>query len=143
TAPAMARVLSLCAKAAKSSIPVLIEGETGVGKELIARIIQGTGERAGKPFVAVNCGAIPPNLVESVLFGHKKGAFTGAHSDQPGKFAEANGGTLFLDEVGELPLETQVKLLRALQDGEIEPVGATRPERVNVRLISATNRRLL
>lgn len=142
-APAMARVLSLCAKAGKSSIPVLIEGETGVGKELVARIIQGNGDRAGKPFVTVNCGAIPPNLVESVLFGHKKGAFTGAVSDQPGKFTEAHNGTLFLDEVGELPLETQVKLLRALQEGEIEPVGATRSERVNVRVISATNRRLL
>lgn len=142
-APAMARVISLCAKAAKSNIPVLIEGETGVGKELIARIIQGTGDRAGKPFVTVNCGAIPPNLVESVLFGHKKGAFTGAHADQQGKFAEAHGGTLFLDEVGELPLDTQVKLLRALQEGEIEPVGAGRPEKVNVRVISATNRRLL
>ena len=95
-APAMARVISLCAKAAKSNIPVLIEGESGVGKELVARIIQGTGDRAGKPFITVNCGAIPPNLVESVLFGHKKGAFTGAHADQPGKFAEAHGGTLFL-----------------------------------------------
>ncbi|MBJ3786789.1 sigma-54-dependent transcriptional regulator [Devosia sediminis] len=142
-APSMARVISLCAKAAKSAIPVLIEGETGTGKELVARIIQGTGERAGKAFVTVNCGAIPPNLVESVLFGHKKGAFTGAHADQAGKFAEAHGGTIFLDEVGELPLETQVKLLRALQEGEIEPVGATRPEKVNVRVISATNRRLL
>lgn len=142
-APAMARVLSLCAKAAKSTIPVLIEGETGVGKELVARIIQGTGDRAGKPFITVNCGAIPPNLVESALFGHKKGAFTGAIADQPGKFAEAHNGTLFLDEVGELPQDVQVKLLRALQDGEIEPVGAARPERVNVRVISATNRRLL
>ncbi|KKB84143.1 Fis family transcriptional regulator [Devosia limi DSM 17137] len=142
-APAMARVITLCAKAAKSPIPVLVEGETGVGKELIARIIQGTGDRAGKPFITVNCGAIPPNLVESVLFGHKKGAFTGAIADQAGKFAEAHNGTLFLDEVGELPLETQVKLLRALQEGEIEPVGASRPERVNVRVISATNRRLL
>ena len=142
-APSMARVLSLCAKAAKSNIPVLIEGETGVGKELIARIIQGSGERAGKAFITVNCGAIPPNLVESVLFGHKKGAFTGAVSDQTGKFAEAHNGTLFLDEVGELPLDTQVKLLRVIQEGEIEPIGATRPERVNVRLISATNRRLL
>ena len=142
-APAMARVLALSAKAAKSAIPVLIEGETGTGKELVARIIQGTGERAGKPFVTVNCGAIPPNLVESVLFGHKKGAFTGAHADQAGKFAEAHGGTLFLDEVGELSLDVQVKLLRALQEGEIEPVGASRPERVNVRLVSATNRRLL
>ena len=143
SAPAMARVLALSAKAAKSPIPVLIEGETGVGKELVARIIQGGSDRAGKPFVTVNCGAIPPNLVESVLFGHKKGAFTGAIADQPGKFAEAHGGTLFLDEVGELPLDTQVKLLRALQEGEIEPIGATRPEKVNVRLISATNRRLL
>ncbi len=142
-APAMARVLSLCTKAAKSTIPVLIEGETGVGKELIARIIQGTGDRAGKPFITVNCGAIPPNLVESILFGHKKGSFTGATSDQAGKFAEAHNGTLFLDEVGELPLETQVKLLRALQEGEIEPLGAAKPERVNVRVISATNRRLL
>ncbi|KRA98259.1 Fis family transcriptional regulator [Devosia sp. Root685] len=143
SAPAMARVLTLSAKAAKSPIPVLIEGETGVGKELVARIIQGGSDRAGKPFATVNCGAIPPNLVESVLFGHKKGAFTGAIADQSGKFAEAHGGTLFLDEVGELPLDTQVKLLRALQEGEIEPVGATRPEKVNVRLISATNRRLL
>jgi DNA-binding NtrC family response regulator len=142
-APSMARVLSLCGKAAKSNIPVLIEGETGVGKELIARIIQGSGERAGKPFITVNCGAIPPNLVESVLFGHKKGAFTGAIADQAGKFAEAHNGTLFLDEVGELPLDTQVKLLRVIQEGEIEPIGATRPERINVRLISATNRRLL
>ncbi len=141
--PAMARVITLSAKAAKSTIPVLIEGETGTGKELIARIIQGTGDRAGKPFVAINCGAIPPNLVESVLFGHRKGAFTGSHSDQKGKFAEANGGTIFLDEVGELPLDTQVKLLRVLQEGEIEPLGASRPEKVNVRIISATNRRLL
>ncbi|KQT47234.1 sigma-54 dependent transcriptional regulator [Devosia sp. BK] len=143
TAPAMARVLTLSGKAAKSPIPVLIEGETGVGKEMVARIIQGMSDRAGKPFVTVNCGAIPPNLVESMLFGHKKGAFTGAIADQTGKFAEAHGGTLFLDEVGELPLETQVKLLRALQEGEIEPVGAARSERVNVRVISATNRRLL
>jgi len=142
-APAMARVLSLSAKAAKSTIPVLIEGETGTGKELIARIIQGTGERAAKPFITVNCGAIPPNLVESVLFGHRKGSFTGAHADQTGKFAEAHGGTIFLDEVGELPLDTQVKILRVLQDGEIEPLGAARSERVNVRVISATNRRLL
>jgi DNA-binding NtrC family response regulator len=124
-------------------IPVMIEGESGVGKELLARAIAGSGERRAKPFVAVNCGAIPQNLVESTLFGHKKGAFTGAIADQPGKFAEAHGGTLFLDEVGELPLDTQVKLLRVIQEGEIEPVGGTRPERVNVRIISATNKRLL
>jgi DNA-binding NtrC family response regulator len=142
-ATVMDRVKQLVAKAAKSPIPVLIEGETGVGKELVARAIQGMGERAGKPFVTVNCGAIPTNLVESTLFGHKKGAFTGAVADQPGKFAEAHGGTLFLDEVGELPLDTQVKLLRAIQQGEIEPLGAGRAERVNVRVVSATNKRLL
>lgn len=141
--PAMDRVKTLIAKAAKSSIPVLIEGETGVGKELVARAIQGMSERSGKPFVTVNCGAIPLNLIESTLFGHKKGAFTGAIADHQGKFAEANGGTLFLDEVGELPLETQVKLLRAIQEGEIEPVGAGSAQRVNVRVVSATNRRLL
>ena len=139
----MDRVLTLAQKAAKSPIPVLIEGETGTGKELIARVIQGMGDRASKPFVTVNCGAIPAQLVESTLFGHKKGAFTGAVADHAGKFTEAHGGTLFLDEIGELPLDTQVNLLRALQEGEIEPVGGTRVERVNVRLISATNRRLL
>ncbi|MBN9306057.1 MAG: sigma-54-dependent Fis family transcriptional regulator [Devosia sp. 67-54] len=142
-APAMDRVLTLVQKAAKSPIPVLIEGETGTGKELIARVIQGMGDRATKPFVTVNCGAIPANLVESTLFGHKKGAFTGAVADHAGKFSEANGGTLFLDEIGELPPDAQAKLLRALQEGEIEPVGASRIERVNVRVISATNRRLL
>ncbi len=141
--PTMDRVIALCAKAAKSTIPVLIEGETGVGKELIARVIQGAGDRAGKAFVTVNCGAIPAELVESMLFGHKKGAFTGATADHPGKFAEAHGGTIFLDEIGELPLETQVKLLRVIQEGEIEPLGGDRPVRVNVRIISATNRRLL
>ncbi len=139
----MDRVLMLAQKAAKSPIPVLIEGETGTGKELIARVIQGMGDRASKPFVTVNCGAIPANLVESTLFGHKKGAFTGAVADHAGKFSEAHGGTLFLDEIGELPLDAQAKLLRALQEGEIEPVGASRIEHVNVRVISATNRRLL
>ena len=141
--PVMDRVLALAGKAAKSTIPVLIEGETGTGKELIARVIQGMGDRAGRPFVTVNCGAIPTHLVESTLFGHRKGAFTGAINDHAGKFSEAHGGTLFLDEVGELPLDTQVKLLRALQQGEIEPVGSSKVERVNVRVISATNQRLL
>jgi DNA-binding NtrC family response regulator len=141
--PAMHRVLTLAQKAAKSPIPVLIEGETGTGKELVARVIQGMGNRAGRPFDTVNCAAIPANLVESTLFGHRKGAFTGAIGDHAGKFAEANGGTLFLDEIGELPLDTQAMLLRALQEGEIEPVGADRPQRVNVRVVSATNRRLL
>src|SRR5918994_6563156 len=139
----MASVLRTAQKAAASSIPVLIEGESGVGKELFARAIHGSGERKAKPFVAVNCGAIPDNLVESILFGHEKGAFTGATERHLGKFVEASGGTLFLDEVGELPLAAQVKLLRAIQEGEVEPVGARRPVKVDVRLISATNRDLI
>ncbi len=140
---AMARVIALGKRAASSNIPVLIEGESGVGKELIARAIQGESERAGRPFVTVNCGAIPENLVESILFGHEKGSFTGASDRRIGKFQEADGGTLFLDEVGELPLDAQVKLLRALQEGEIDPVGAKRPVKVNFRLISATNRDMI
>ncbi len=138
----MQAVLRTAEKAAASSIPVLIEGESGVGKELIARAIHGSSERRSKPFVAVNCGAIPENLVESLLFGHEKGAFTGATERHIGKFAEADGGVLFLDEVGELPPAAQVKLLRAVQEGEIEPVGGRRPNKVDVRLISATNRNL-
>ena len=143
SSPAMAHVLRVGRRAAQSSIPVLIEGESGVGKEMIARAIQGESERRGKPFIAVNCGALPENLVESILFGHEKGSFTGATAKHIGKFQEANGGTLFLDEVAELPLDIQVKLLRALQDGEIDPVGARRPVRVNIRLISATNRNMI
>ena len=139
-AEAMQRVVGLARRAAASSIPVLIEGESGVGKELIARAIQGESERAAKPFVIVNCGAIPEKLVESILFGHERGSFTGAVDKRIGKFQEADGGTLFLDEIGELPLDAQVKLLRALHDGEIDPVGSKRPVRVNFRLISATNR---
>ncbi len=137
--PAMQRVVALGKRAAASNIPVLIEGESGVGKELIARAIQGESERRAKPFVTVNCGAIPENLVESTLFGHEKGSFTGAIEKRIGRFQEADGGTLFLDEVGELPLDAQVKLLRALQEGEIDPVGARKPVKVNFRLISATN----
>jgi DNA-binding NtrC family response regulator len=140
--PAMQQVVRLGQRAAGSQIPILIEGESGVGKELVARAIQGESERAGKPFVTVNCGAIPENLVESILFGHERGAFTGAKDRHTGKFQEANGGTLFLDEIGELPLDMQVKLLRALQEGEIDPVGARKPVRVDIRLISATNRNL-
>ena len=139
----MAGVLRTAQKAAASTIPVLIEGESGVGKELFARAIHGSGERKAKPFVAVNCGAIPDNLVESILFGHEKGAFTGATERHLGKFVEANGGTLFLDEVGELPLAAQVKLLRALQEGTVEAVGGRKPVKVDVRIISATNRKLL
>ena len=138
----MQNVIALGKRAAKSQIPILIEGESGVGKELIARAIQGTGDRRAKPFITVNCGAIPEKLVESILFGHEKGAFTGANERHAGKFKEAHGGTLFLDEVGELPAEIQVKLLRALQDGEIDPVGASRPTKVDIRLISATNQSL-
>ncbi len=140
---AMRGVLRMAEKAAGSAIPVLIEGESGVGKELIARAIHGTSERATKPFVAVNCGAIPDNLVESILFGHEKGAFTGATERHAGKFVEASGGTLFLDEVSELPQAAQVKLLRALQEGEVEAVGGRKPVKVDVRIISATNRNLL
>src|ERR1700684_1977332 len=142
-AESMARTVRLAERAAKSNIPVLIEGESGVGKELMARAIQGGSERRGKAFVTVNCGALPENLIESVLFGHEKGAFTGATEKHVGKFAEANGGTLFLDEIGELPLDAQVKLLRALQEGEIDPVGARRPVKVDFRLVSATNQNLI
>src|ERR1700681_4709311 len=139
----MAAVLRTAQKAAASTIPVLVEGESGVGKELFARAIHGSGERRAKPFVAVNCGAIPDNLVESILFGHEKGAFTGATERHMGKFVEASGGTLFLDEISELPLSAQVKLLRALQEGAVEAVGARKPVKVDVRIISATNRKLL
>ncbi len=141
--PELERAVRLGERAAKSTIPVLIEGESGVGKELIARGIQAASDRRGRPFVTVNCGALPQNLVESILFGHEKGAFTGAVEKHAGKFAEANGGTLFLDEVGELPLDTQVKLLRAIQEGEIDPVGSRRPVKVDIRIISATNQNLI
>ena len=136
---AMTKVVDLAARAAGSNIPILVEGESGVGKEMVARAIQGGGDRAGKPFVTVNCGALPENLVESILFGHEKGSFTGADRKHSGKFQEAAGGTLFLDEVSELTLDVQVKLLRALQQGEIDPVGSKRAVTVDVRLISATN----
>ncbi len=129
-------------KAAASDIPVLITGETGTGKEVFANALHGESTRTGKPFIAINCGAIPSQLVESTLFGHEKGAFTGATEKTIGKFREAEDGTIFLDEVGELPLDTQVKLLRTLQQKEVEPVGATKPVPINVRIISATNRDL-
>lgn len=129
-------------KAASADIPVLITGETGTGKEIFAQAIHGQSSRAGKPFIAVNCGAIPSQLVESTLFGHEKGAFTDATEKKIGKFREAAGGTIFLDEVGELPLDTQVKLLRVLQQKEVEPVGGGKPVPVDIRIISATNRDL-
>ncbi len=136
------KVIHTARKAANADIPVLITGETGTGKEVFAQAIHGESARNGKPFVAVNCGAIPAQLVESTLFGHEKGAFTGATDKVIGKFREAEGGTIFLDEVGELPLDAQVKLLRVLQQREVEPVGAGKPLPVNIRIISATNRDL-
>ncbi len=140
--PALAHVMKLGERAAASNIPILITGESGTGKEMIARAIQGSSDRAGRPFITVNCGAIPENLVESILFGHEKGSFTGANAKHIGKFQEADGGTIFLDEVGELPQDMQVKLLRVLQENEVDPIGSKRPVKVNVRVISATNRDL-
>jgi DNA-binding NtrC family response regulator len=140
--PATRTAIALARRVARSDLPVLIEGESGTGKEVFARAIHGSGERAGMAFVAVNCGALPVALIESILFGHEKGAFTGATERRRGRFQEASGGTLFLDEIGELPLDAQVKLLRALQSGEIDPVGAGSPVKVDIRLISATNRDL-
>ncbi|NNE41097.1 MAG: sigma-54-dependent Fis family transcriptional regulator [Marinicaulis sp.] len=139
----LANVKRLGERAAASNIPILITGESGTGKEMVARAIQGSSERAGRPFITVNCGAIPENLVESILFGHEKGSFTGANAKHVGKFQEADGGTIFLDEVGELPQDMQVKLLRVLQEGEVDPIGAKRPAKVDVRVISATNRVLV
>ncbi len=140
--PSLASVLAAAAKAAQSDIPILISGETGSGKEWLARAIKAAGPRRGAPFVAVNCGALPGELVESLLFGHAKGAFTDASTPHAGKFVEADGGTLFLDEIGELPPMAQVKLLRVLQDGAIDPVGGRHSVRTDVRIISATNRDL-
>ena len=139
----MKRVIEQAKRVAIRSIPVLIEGESGTGKELMARAIHRASPRSSRPFVTVNCGAIPPELVESEFFGHKKGSFTGAVADRKGHFENANGGTLFLDEIGELPKPTQVKLLRTLQEGEIVPVGTSEPRRIDVRVIAATNRTLI
>lgn len=141
-APAMTQVIAMGRKAAASAIPVLIEGESGVGKELIARAIHGTGERSARPFVTVNCGAIPDNLVESILFGHEKGAFTGASQRATGRFEQAEGGTLFLDEIGDMPMEAQTRLLRVLQQGEYTTVGGRTPIKTDVRIVAATNRDL-
>jgi DNA-binding NtrC family response regulator len=139
----MVRVVALARRVALRSIPVLIEGESGTGKELVARAIHQASPRAARAFITVNCGAIPPELVESEFFGHRRGAFTGAVSDRKGHFERADGGTLFLDEIGELPKAIQVKLLRSLQEGEVTPVGSSEARRVDVRVVAATNRELL
>ena len=140
--PVMKKVLEIGATLAPSDIPILILGETGTGKELFARFVHCLSGRPVDRFIPINCAAIPKELVESILFGHKKGAFTGAVTDQIGKFDAANGGTLFLDELGDLPTAMQAKLLRVLQDGIIEPIGSEKPHKVNVRIIAATNQKL-
>lgn len=139
---AMRRVHEWILKAARTGSKVLIEGENGTGKELVARAIHRTGPKADKPFVAVNCAAIPETLIESELFGYRKGAFTGAVSDRPGKFQAAEGGTLFLDEIGDMSPVTQAKVLRAIEAEAVEPVGAPAPLRTDIRLIAATNKDL-
>ncbi|RDE04824.1 sigma-54-dependent transcriptional regulator [Sphingomonas aracearum] len=141
-APDFRAALAIAAKAARARVPVLLEGESGVGKEVVAEAVHAASPRAKKPMVTVNCGALPPNLIESELFGHEKGAFTGAFERKIGRFQEADGGTLFLDEIGEMPLEAQVKLLRVLQNGDIQPLGARHAREVDVRVIAATNKRL-
>jgi two-component system, NtrC family, response regulator AtoC len=138
-APAMKTVISLLERIAPSDVPVLIEGESGTGKDLIARATHALSKRAAGPYVALNMSALPENLVEAELFGHEKGAFTGAESSRAGFFAEAAGGTLFLDEIGLLPVALQPKLLRVLQDGEFIPVGSRKPQRADVRIVAATN----
>jgi len=140
--PVMERLYTVIDKVASSGVPVLLQGETGTGKELIAQAIHGRGARRDAPFVTVNAGALPELLLESELFGHRRGAFTGAIDDHRGLFQEAHGGTLFLDEIGEMPLPMQVKLLRALQEGEVKRVGEATVRKVDVRLVAATNRDL-
>lgn len=140
--PVMEQLVDTARRVARSEAPVLITGESGTGKEVVARLIHRESSRAGGPLITVNCAAIPENLVESELFGHVKGAFTGAVSDQPGKFRAAEGGTLFLDEIGDLPLGVQAKLLRAIQEKEVEPVGSQKVIPCDIRLLSATHRDL-
>ena len=139
---AVSELRGLISQAATSDAGVLILGESGTGKELVARALHTGSSRSSQQFVPVNCGAIPKELLESELFGHKKGAFTGAISDRTGRFELANNGTLFLDEIGDMPLEMQVKLLRVLQEGTVDPVGSTKPVAVNVRVVAATHRDL-
>ena len=140
--PKLLEALEIAEKAAPTDLPVLIDGESGTGKELMAKVIHANGSRSDKPFISVNCGAIPDNLLESELFGHRKGAFTGATNDRKGKFESAHTGTIFLDEIGELPLPGQVKLLRVLEAHEIQRVGSDEPIAVDTRIVAATNRNL-
>ncbi|MFM0624923.1 sigma-54 interaction domain-containing protein [Paraburkholderia xenovorans] len=140
--PRLLESLEIAEKAAPTDLPVLIDGESGTGKELMAKVIHANGSRSDKPFISVNCGAIPDNLLESELFGHRKGAFTGASNDRKGKFESAHTGTIFLDEIGELPLAGQVKLLRVLEAHEIQRVGSDETIAVDTRIVAATNRNL-
>ena len=141
--PQFRAALAIAAKAARARVAVLIEGESGVGKEVVAQAIHAASPRARRAMVAVNCGAIPANLVESELFGHEKGAFTGAFERKIGRFTQADGATIFLDEIGEMPLEAQVKLLRVIETGEVCPIGARHAREVDVRIIAATNKKLI
>ena len=138
----MRDIFKKISRVASTDISVLVEGETGTGKELVARALHERSSRAGKPFIVINCGAIPENLLESEFFGHVRGAFTGAVATQKGKFQAADGGTLFLDEIGEMPLSLQVKILRAIQERTVTKVGDTKPEQVDIRIVAATNRHL-
>ena len=142
-ASAMQPVFDLIERVAPSDVPVLVQGETGTGKELVAAALHANSRRAKKTFLAENCAAVPANLLESELFGHKKGSFTHAIADRPGHFVTADGGTLFLDEIGDMPLEMQSKLLRVLESGELRPVGSSQNVRVDVRIVAATHRDLV
>ena len=140
--PQMRVVYALLDKIVSSNVAILIQGETGTGKELVARALHVYGSRSTKPFLAENCAAVPPDLLESELFGHKKGSFTGAIADRAGHFAAADGGTVFLDEIGDMPVSMQAKLLRVLQEGEVRPVGSNKVIHVDVRIVAATNKDL-